>query len=254
VRKKYQAVTQQNMEQVKGYFLKALYMIHCSDSYVVDVKNICWSVVCIEEQTDVAVDSFMKLLIPITNRHAPIKKSTVKTVKWIDEELKNVMVDRDKTKGMANKSGCTNNWQTYCKLKNHVTKLNKKKKLHYETEKNDIQNDSKKLSSTFNEILRKKANSAPSFIESDGSFVTKLTDIANYFNYFFFIGKISKFRHDMPAKNTDQIMKDKNCHFELRKLSVEEVKKILLSINNDKPPGSDNMDGKLLRIVADDSS
>ena len=31
---------------------------------------------------------------------------------------------------------------------------------------------------------------------------------------------------------------------------MEEVKK--LSINNDKPPGSDNVDGKFLRIIADD--
>ena len=32
---------------------------------------------------------------------------------------------------------------------------------------------------------------------------------------------------------------------------MEEVKK-LLSINNDKPPGSDNLDGTFLRIIADD--
>ena len=65
--------------------------------------------------------------------------------------------------------------------------------------------------------MGKKANSAPSFIESDGSFITKVTDIANYFNVFF-IGKISKFREDMPATNadtthpsiSDQIMKDKH--------------------------------------------
>ena len=54
---------------------KRSYNTICSDSYIVDVKNICWSVVCNEEQTDTA----------------PIKKVTVKTVKslWIDEELKN---------------------------------------------------------------------------------------------------------------------------------------------------------------------
>ena len=49
-----------------------------------------------------------------------------------------------------------------------------------------------------------------------------------------FIGKIRQFRHDMPVTNadithpsitTDQIMKNKICHFELRKVSVEEVKK-----------------------------
>ena len=63
---------------------------------------------------------------------------------------------------------------------------------------------------------------------------------------------ISKLRHDMPATNadtthptiSDQIIKNKHCIFEFRKVSVEEVKKLLLSINNDKPPGSDNLDGK----------
>ena len=72
----------------------------------------------------------------------------------------------------------------------------------------------------------------------------------------FFIGKISKLRDDMPVTDTthpsisDQIMKDKNCTFEFCKVSVEEVKK-LFSINNDNPPGSDNLDGKLQRIIAD---
>ena len=46
-------------------------------------------------------------------------------------------------------------------------------------------------------------------------------------------------------------MKDKHCNFEFRKVSVEEVNK-LLSINNDKPPGSDNLDGTLLRMIVDD--
>ena len=50
----------------------------CGDSYVDDVKNICWSVVCNEEQPDAARDTFMKLLIPVTNKHAPIKTMTVK--------------------------------------------------------------------------------------------------------------------------------------------------------------------------------
>jgi hypothetical protein len=66
----------------------------CSVSYVDEVKNICWSVVCNKEQPDAALDTFMKLLIPVTNKHTPIKKITVKTVQspWINEELKNCMV------------------------------------------------------------------------------------------------------------------------------------------------------------------
>jgi hypothetical protein len=80
--------------------------------------------------------------------------------------------------------------------------------------------------------LGKKANSAPSFNESDGSFIPKPTDIANHFNDFF-IGKISKRMCDKPAANadtthpsiSDHMMKDKNSTFEFRKFSLEEVKK-----------------------------
>ena len=63
----------------------------------------------------------MKLLIPV-------KKMTVNTVisPWIDEELKNGLFERAEAKCMANKSGSPTDWQTYCKLRNHVAKLNKK--------------------------------------------------------------------------------------------------------------------------------
>ena len=72
----------------------------CSDSHVDYVKNICWSVVCNKEQPDAALDTFMTFLIPVTNKHAPIKNMTVKTVKsqWIDKKLKHGMVVRDETK------------------------------------------------------------------------------------------------------------------------------------------------------------
>ena len=45
-------------------------------------------------------------------------------------------------------------------------------------------------------------------------------------------------------------MKGKKRNFEFSKVCVcvEEVKEI----NNDKPPEPDNLDGKLLRIIADD--
>ena len=46
-------------------------------------------------------------------------------------------------------------------------------------------------------------------------------------------------------------MKEKQCKFEFCKVSVGEVEKLLLTINNDKPPGIDHLDGKLLRMVAD---
>ena len=102
---------------------------------------------CNEEPPDAALDTFMKLLSPVTNEHTTIKKMTVTMVKspWIDEEFKTCIVERYEDKGMANKSGSPTDWQTYSKLRNHVTKLKKmKEKLYYETKINYIKNDSKK--------------------------------------------------------------------------------------------------------------
>ena len=47
-------------------------------------------------------------------------------------------------KEMAYRAGCITDWKTYCKLRHHLTKLNKKKKVHNETKINDMKNDSKK--------------------------------------------------------------------------------------------------------------
>ena len=111
---------------------KRSYNTFCSDSYVDDVKNICWSVVCNEEQPDAALDTFMKLLIPVTNKHAAIKKMSKN---WnpcgLMRNWKIVWL-----RGMRKKEWQI--WKTYCKLRNHVNKMNKKiKKLHYDTKIND---------------------------------------------------------------------------------------------------------------------
>ena len=76
------------------------------------------------------------------------------------------------------------------------------KKLYYEAMLNDINNNGKKRWSTLNEIMGRKTNWSPSFIESDGLFITKPFDIANYFNDYF-IGKVGKLRQEMPTMNNE---------------------------------------------------
>ena len=78
-----------------------------------------------------------------------------------------------------------------------MAKLNKmKKKLYYEAKIKDIKNDGTKKCRTL--------NSTPSFIESDGLFITKPFDVANYFNDYF-IGKVGKLRQEMPTTNSEQL-------------------------------------------------
>ena len=78
--------------------------------------------------------------------------------------------------------------------------------------------------------MGRKTNSTPSFIKSDGLFITKPFDVANYFNDYF-IGKVGKLRQKMPTTNSEpshscikkQITKEKHCKFEFCKVSVREV-------------------------------
>jgi hypothetical protein len=45
-----------------------------NNSNVDAVKNICWSVVCNEEQPDAALDTFRKCLIPVAKKQHPLRK------------------------------------------------------------------------------------------------------------------------------------------------------------------------------------
>lgn len=75
------------------------------------------------------------LFMPLVEKHAPLRMFTVKNVRtpWLDRELKEHMAERNQAKLIASKSGYKSDWQVYCKLRNFVTGLTrKKKKLYYE--------------------------------------------------------------------------------------------------------------------------
>ena len=103
-------------------------------------------------------------------------------------------------------------------------------------------------------------NQAGAFIEAHGLFITKPYNIANHFNNVF-VEKISNLRHDMQTSTaelsysyiTDQIMKDKHCSLWVPQSGSGRGAffLLLLSINKDRPTGTNNLDGKLLRLVAE---
>ena len=62
----------------------------------------------------------------LVDKHAPLRKRSVKnsSAPWIDDELRALMLQRDKAKAVAQKSGNTTDIMCYCKLRNQATKLN----------------------------------------------------------------------------------------------------------------------------------
>ncbi|KAK6321486.1 hypothetical protein J4Q44_G00084620 [Coregonus suidteri] len=207
---------------------------------------------------------FMKLFMSFADKLAPLRKCTVRSygAPWIDDELRNVMIQHDDAKKAADISGTLFDKQSYCKLRNLVTKLNKgNKKGFYQHKIDELKGDGKKLCRTLNAIIGRNSNMSASFVESEGIFIRKPHDITNYFNEYF-TGKVEKLRNAMSPTDgsmsytliKDCIMKERQCMFEFHQVEREEVERMLLSLLDDKSPGTDNLDAKLLSVTANQIS
>lgn len=189
-----------------------------------------------------------------------MKKFTAKTksAQWIDSFLKQLMKQRDEGKLVTVKSGLLDDRLKYCKLRNQVTKLNKRKKKEYYRQIIDrVKHDGKRLWNNLNEIMGRKDNACASFVESDGMFLTKPQGTDSYFNMFF-INKVNNLRQGLGGIDTNpcelicnEIMDGKNCMFPFKCVEDRDVKILLKSLPEYGSAGTDNLDNKVLSIAAD---
>lgn len=105
-----------------------------------------WLNVCREDDPEKALSVFMKLFMGIADKHAPLRKWSARSngVPWIDDELRNLMAQHNDAKKVADRTGTLSDRQSYCKIRNAVTKLNKcKKKGYYQLKIDEAKNDGK---------------------------------------------------------------------------------------------------------------
>ena len=173
----------------------------CENDFIRDMNKLQWKNVCAIDDVDEALELFTNMFLEVADKHAPIRKFTVRKIKaaWIDDELKALMAQRDEMKSVSIKSGNVDVWKSYCSLRNQVTKINRKKKsVFYQNRINESKNYGKKLWITLNELMGRSGDNTPSFIEADGSSITKPLHIANYFNDFF-VRKIENLKNETTS-------------------------------------------------------
>jgi hypothetical protein len=142
------------------------YKTFLENDFIADVENIEWDTVLEKMHENAALDFFMNLFSAVCDKHAPIKKFTVRSLKapWLDEELRKLMRQRDLLKRSAIMSGNAADWQEYRSLRNIITKLNRqKKKYYYHSIFEECHGDSKKLWRVLNEAMG-RSNGQNSFI------------------------------------------------------------------------------------------
>lgn len=241
--------------------IKRIFKYFNEEIYRADIANIDWTQVLCEEDPDEALELFMNLIMPIIDNHAPLKRMTVRSVvsPWVDNELKEYFTQRDVLKAEAISSGDVILWDRYKKLRNYVTKLNRlKKRAYYENKFKDIKSNTSKTWNTLNELTKRISKPVPSFLEVDNLFLTKSVDIANYLGDYY-KSKVQTLRKNMNSKTTtdlgcstikNNIMENKYCTFAFDKVSISTIESVLKSMKV-KPSGMDELDIRLLKLVAD---
>lgn len=240
---------------------KRSYKSFKKESFISDIKNSSWSNVLSKTDPDDALQEFNDMFMKLIEKHAPLKRFVVRATgtPWLDKEIKECMKNRDDAKKTAIITGNQSDWKLYRQLRNAVTKLNRnKKKIYYEKEINNIKNNNKKMWNIINNLLGRNRTIAPSFLDAGDHFLFKDKDIADHLNNYF-VSKVDNLRKSFSNNYTnnslliikDKIMKDKICTFKLKKVNIDDVKNILKKQEN-KPPGIDGLDNKLLQLVVDD--
>lgn len=223
-----------------------------------DVDDIDWTDVYAAEDPEASVNIFMESFIKIVHKHAPMRKCVVKArpAPWLNETLKSLMKERDEAESRTVKSGLVEDRFKYCQLRNQVTKLNRSMKKEYMHRINAVKQDAKELWKTPNEIMGRQTTGRASFVESEGTFLTKPSDIVNYLNVF--INRVYALRQNID--NTDsnhlklikkKVMLDKSYTFQLNSVEELEVRKLLKSQPEHSSVGTDMSDSKVLRLAAD---
>ncbi len=80
---------------------------HLSDDcFIENVRNISWDNVLTKDDPNNAAEALNKLYVETVDKRAPVKKRTIRNLKflWIDEKLKDCMVQRNQAKKIANNS------------------------------------------------------------------------------------------------------------------------------------------------------
>ncbi len=142
-----------------------------------------------------------------------------------------------------------NYYKQYCKILKRC--IEKSKQNYYQTLFSNIQNDTKKVWKTINEIVTIKAKSSdsPTLITVNNDNVTDPKTMANHFNDFFRnIGPNLAQNIPLTEKRFAEFLGLRNdAEFEFSACSEDEVKRIILNLKNTKSESLDTIPTKIVK-------
>ncbi|KAI8482935.1 protein deubiquitination [Branchiostoma belcheri] len=114
-----------------------------------------WHKVALNNDVEEALNCFMALFTDVANRHAPVRKTTIRAspAQWVDDDLRHLMDLRDQAKQDAQTSGSSEDYKQYKRMRNVVVRENRKKKRAFykeQIEAHSKDNNTKQLWNVIN--------------------------------------------------------------------------------------------------------
>ena len=202
----------------------------------------------------------------ILNKHAPLKIFQVRNnyAPWISEETKQMQTARDTLKKEAAEENSNEKFEAYKSLRNKISggRLEKDKYEYYRTK---FYQENPSVSQTWNNVndylntSKRSFSNTPNIIKHNNKVHTKPRDIANALNDAF-LKKVSDLKAkvdpnvDIDPKVRLQNFLDKRNEeipeFELKKINLMKLRKLLKKRKGNRSCGIDYIDGYSIKLAA----
>ena len=224
------------------------------------VKNLSWWDVYSCNCAQQAAEVFISKINNILDKMAPVKtfQVRVKYAAWLTEDTKELIKKRDLAQATAAQTKDPDDWRLYKNLRNTVNRKKKLEKKTWEQKKLDSsENNPSTIWKNVKGWLKWGKSGPPLQLFHNGNFVNSPAGLAGTMNMFF-INKIKLLRSSIHETNSDPLyklrdsMKDRNSNIKFKAVQPKEIRNIISKLKNSKSTGVDNIDTRIIKLVADD--
>lgn len=214
------------------------------DAFLYDLNLVSFDPVFNHADPDQALDCWYDTVVPILNKHAPIKKRRVKHPKlppWLSREIIEAMAQRDQLKKLKQ-------FQDYKIARNRLKNLVRDAKKSYFNKLVENNKDVSQIWRALNSLIRghnSNANQIPRHLTPDvfnAHFLSVATSLTN---------AVNPLPQTVTSETLSQFCNQKiknKAPFQIPPIAVHELGRLISQLNNKKSSGPDEISNHLLKL------
>lgn len=224
-----------------------------AESFRADLSSMPWDSIEEFDNPNDMWQAWKNMFLAVVDKHAPLKTRRIRNKKspWLNSEIKQQMIARDKLKALAIKTNSPQKWADYKNAKNMLNNAIKKtKSTYFLNHFKELAGQPKEIWKTINEVMSrngKTEHNIQSVTTKSGTY-TNPADIAELFNeHFTEIGPSLAAKLPTSSKRFDEYITPTKSTFTLDQISVADVQLLLKNIKTDKATGLDKIPCRLVK-------